>query len=71
MYVCEYGHLPKGTPCLIWGIQGSCDRDVCAIFYPLLEVTSLKNHVCVKDSSAEGTCFILKMCTYPLFSTAF
>ena len=23
-----------------WGIQGSCDKDVCAIFYPLLEVTS-------------------------------
>ena len=52
------GHLPTGTPCLIWcaltqkqalssrsvhalfgirwtqhwGIQGSCDKDVCAIF---------------------------------------
>ena len=40
-----------------WGIQGNCDKDVCAIFYPLLEVTSLKKKlVCVKDSSAEGTC---------------
>ena len=31
-----------------------------AIFYPLLEVTSLKKHVCVKDSSAEGTCHCIK-----------
>ena len=26
-----------------WGIQGSCDKDVCAIFYPLLELISLKS----------------------------
>ena len=30
------------------------------MFYPLLEVTSLKKHVCVKDSSAKGTCFLFK-----------
>ena len=43
-----------------WGTQGSCDKDVYAIFHPLLEVTSLKKkHVCLKDSSAEGTCLSL------------
>ena len=42
-------------------IQGSCLKDVCAIF---LEVNfflfTIDKHVCVKDSSAEGTCILLK-----------
>ena len=35
-----------------WGIQGSCDKYICAILYPLLEVTSLKKnmYICVKSS---------------------
>ena len=50
-----------------WGIQGSCDRDICATFYPLLEVTSLRKHACVKDSSAEGTCDNINKYTYTSF----
>ena len=41
-------------------IQGSCLKGVCAIFDLLLEVIFLlfiiDKHVCVNDSSAEGTC---------------
>ena len=35
---------------------------VLIFFYPFLEVTSLKKHIilCVKDSSAEGPCKIIK-----------
>ena len=59
-----------------WGMQGSYDKDVCAIFHPLLEVTSLKKHVCVKDSSAEGTCWskirkIVAICHNIIISTTF
>ena len=37
--------------------HNACLPDVCAIFYPPLEVTYLKKkHVCVTDTSAEGTC---------------
>ena len=41
-----------------WGIQGSCDKDVCAIFHPLLEVTFIynwKKHLCVKDVKKRET----------------
>ena len=49
-------------------IQGSCDKDDCAIFYPLLEVTFFlftieKKDACVKDSIAEDTCFFKKRLT--------
>ena len=46
--------------CMSYLAQGGhstgASKDVCAIFYPLLELTSLKKrHVCVQDSGAEGT----------------
>ena len=43
----------------VLGHQGSCDKDVCAIFYPLLEVTSVG--LCVKDSGAKGTCIYINI----------
>ena len=44
-------------------IQGSCLKDVCAIFDLLLGVFflfTIDKHVCVKDSSAKGTCSMIK-----------
>ena len=47
-----------------WDLQGSCHKDVCAVFdiikksYILL--LTIVKRICVMDSSPEGTCVIIE-----------